>query len=852
MYKPILACITTIMTFSMTEAAAQAVDARRVIVATQVLNAMHEAAGVYVQCVDMDCRAPLPAPVRLPGASSLGPLIPLPDRPYVLALSGAAQPSSGAISPEDTVHISSFSMTPFLFQPESHLLPDTEWWQGEGVFIRGPEDRQYFVWLGFRTDSYDRWRGRIQVRGMENAPNLHFTSPAITWPMPGAPVHAAALPRPGAIAVLCREPETSSLLVHALDAASGAVLLPAWTPEAGMGMLEPGDIATSADGRYLYILACAMPDETWASWLYVLDACNFAPIGEPVRMEGRTQSEGRALVPAADGSCWVATAAPGAGGAYASRVEVSDETVQKTAEYPLLDVAHPIWIAVEPGGSGVAVAVDQRLEAWPGGVPSTVQYEYAAPIRTLTWTHEGLFVGEAGRIHLADGLTAAPLVTVQLQTGHVSAILPVPPEAIAPSGMDAPMTSTENAAPKPLGASIPLNLPPVLTFRGEAAGRERREIPLDWPADAPPLAWNARYDEASMPWLRIEPRTGALPGKFQVEIDPLRYNARYETLQGILSIDTIPLDTSEYGAIHTAPILVRLLPPRGQIQQVLWAIGAPEPGRKKLDALAGFLAGPPLYFSQSTQAMPGALDLAAASVLVLDAAAASRGALTRAALLDYVAGGGALLFLGGPLESATSRSIGGWLSAMGIQLDTSVSVSGQFTTDKIQGLAGGWKDFLIDGGCGIRLADGVDADAFVPKGGENPRDAIFVALAYGRGRVAILASPSPLCEEALKDEPHLRFAGSLFRWLAEARDSVYDLDDDGLTDTREDRNGNGVFDPGETDLRCFDSDGDGIADGMEDRNRNGQVDEGETDPLNADSDGDGVQDGADDTPVCVR
>ena len=69
-----------------------------------------------------------------------------------------------------------------------------------------------------------------------------------------------------------------------------------------------------------------------------------------------------------------------------------------------------------------------------------------------------------------------------------------------------------------------------------------------------------------------------------------------------------------------------------------------------------------------------------------------------------------------------------------------------------------------------------------------------------------------------------------------------DSDNDGILDTVEDSNTNGVVDAGETDPLNADTDGDLLWDGLEDRNRNGVVDAGETDPRNADTDGDTLTD----------
>jgi len=76
--------------------------------------------------------------------------------------------------------------------------------------------------------------------------------------------------------------------------------------------------------------------------------------------------------------------------------------------------------------------------------------------------------------------------------------------------------------------------------------------------------------------------------------------------------------------------------------------------------------------------------------------------------------------------------------------------------------------------------------------------------------------------------------------------SPTDWDGDGIPNTVEDKNGNGIVDVGETDPHDADTDGDGIDDGVEDANQNGQVDDGESDPLDPDTDGDGIDDGLED------
>ncbi|WNG54633.1 VWA domain-containing protein [Archangium gephyra] len=77
------------------------------------------------------------------------------------------------------------------------------------------------------------------------------------------------------------------------------------------------------------------------------------------------------------------------------------------------------------------------------------------------------------------------------------------------------------------------------------------------------------------------------------------------------------------------------------------------------------------------------------------------------------------------------------------------------------------------------------------------------------------------------------------------RTSTQDTDGDGLPDEVEDANGNGARDAAETDFRRADTDGDGLLDGVEDRNHNGVVDSNESDPRVKDTDCDGLLDGAD-------
>jgi len=187
-----------------------------------------------------------------------------------------------------------------------------------------------------------------------------------------------------------------------------------------------------------------------------------------------------------------------------------------------------------------------------------------------------------------------------------------------------------------------------------------------------------------------------------------------------------------------------------------------------------------------------------------------------------------------------------WLSPAGITLNLNEKTEGQFPGSRSHWLGRYWDNFRIGHGCAIRATD---RSARVVPGGREAAQCVLALPSYGYGRMAVLASQTPLESGAMRNESNRRFADALFRWLARAGKEVEDLDADGLPDRIEDRNGNGSVDPGETDRLNPDTDGDGIPDGKEDANRNGAVDEGETSPLNPDSNGNGVWDGADPSPL---
>jgi len=226
--------------------------------------------------------------------------------------------------------------------------------------------------------------------------------------------------------------------------------------------------------------------------------------------------------------------------------------------------------------------------------------------------------------------------------------------------------------------------------------------------------------------------------------------------------------------------------------------------------------------------------------------------LTQKALLDYLNEGGALLFLGAHLEGAHYRDLSTWFRPLDIGVDMDTVVSSRFRATPPAGILRHWLNFSLQEGC-LFIDRRLDSDT-VRIVYDAPEQVVFEARPHGYGRLVLMASASPLHNEALSATPNRNFSLDLFYWLSRAGYAVSDRDGDGIPDGVEDRNGNGVVDGGDTlagesSWLDRDSDDDGVADGEEDLNRNGVVDGGETNPRRWDSDGDGVADGADGHPL---
>ena len=861
-----------------------AAHAQRLLATTTTLSLTREAVRVYVQSVDMDTGAPLPGPAVLPGASPLGPLLAVPGAPIAAQCSGPPRRERDPDARRGWTGLSTLRTVPFM---KEGRVPAAQGWRQFGACAtQAPMSTELiFVALGFRADDAGARQGRADTYRARMERGMAAFAKDLEWEFAGRPVAAVILPGETRIAVLCRGPFATGAVLHMLDVVTGEILVE------GHEIAEPDDLfgaapaglALTGDGKSLLALtsgyALEQASGDLSSWLHVFDSDTFEERSAPLALEGAAQAHEAPLKPFGAASCWIATRSRGTGFAYATLVQVTPDELTKAAHVPLTGVSGPFLLAPNPAGREVAVAIESRLEVWVEGRRGATAEYFDAAINAIRWTGEGLFLGEGARIHQVDWLSLKPLKTVQLQTGHVTDIVLLPAETLPardPDGdglslLDETRMGTSPSSPDSDGDGIPdgsdpepvtpsprLTAPSAVTFHGEAVGNELKAFVIA-PSYGDNSSWRVEYDSGRMPWMVIHPKSGeagSLPTVVYMGIDPARYAPDGKAV-GTLTVHLTGTQPYTHAAGSPATVEIHIAPAeRSNIRRVLWMWdegSRPQSFRDPSDphnmrALAELLAAPPHLFAHHEAVGPFLDDLEPYTVVVLGAAAAARGAVTRQALLDYVVEGGALLFLGQYLDAQDTRGLTEWLGPIRIQIDTATKVEGAFADTAAHWLCKHWDNFRIAGGCAVRTDE---RSAILAQAAPDSSEAILLARTYGRGRIAVLASPTPLESGPMRSQSNSLFAADLFRWLGRAGTDPddQDMDGDGLTDAVEDRNQNGVVDPGETDYFSPDTDDDGIPDGLEDLNLNGLVDEGETSPLNPDSDGDGVFDGADHVPL---
>jgi len=616
------------------------------------------------------------------------------------------------------------------------------------------------------------------------------------------------------------------------------------------------------------------------SWLYAVDADSLAPLGPPLVLSGVSAHGDFPLALDPAGQCWVATLIPGTDFGYVLRAGLNSDSRAPEAgqQWALAGVEQRIRVLPDPDGGGVLVCQDRRVEYWPEGERRGDGATFDNLVEDACWSESGPVIGEGNRIHRLAVPDCTPTSTVALERGWAVGLAAVPAAALPwPDSDGDGLTDDEEIRmqtrpddpdtdgdgipdgrdPHPTAPSPRLEVPLEIVFPYAAVGRQLRVLRVE-SHNAPDALWSISFDSEAMPWLRIHPRSSRGTGYAYLGVDPERFDPA-GVVEGSI---TVSLSGRPKGnrpgytaADSPAEVFVRVAPPRDPLPAILWLWPdggeAPQPD-PALEHLRGLLANAPNYFSHVSRHGPVSEPLTPYTMIVLGARAAAEGALTQKALLDYLHDGGAVLFLGEVLDGDHYRDLSAWLRPLDIQVDMATAVSDHFRAEPDAGLLRHWQNFALRDGCLFIDRRGDAGTVRIEFGG--PQQVVFAARAHGYGRIALMAAPTPLENEALANDGNKAFALDLFYWLSRAGYDVSDRDGDGILDSVEDQNGNGIVDgagtpAGETDWLDPDTDGDGIPDGMEDVNRNGRVDPGETDPRLADTDGDGILDGADPNPT---
>lgn len=843
--------------------------AERMIVRTTAVTASGQTVREQLHLIDLDDETVTSASIRLPGVIPPGSgAFPTKREHIVFSVEpGTAETTSG----ENAGYSSVIRLgVADLFTGHLPSVPASRGWRYVNALSNA--DHTLVGALSVRDDSGLPPAGRLDLFDVTRAsPSFNGKVPVGAWPLPGPPVLALLLGDGTSLVVVCQGRSASETVLHVRDMATGSVLLESrsLSAEANQFGAYPAGLALSRDGAYLFILTSGYTLETTtgeaASWLHVVDTGQFDEVIEPIFISGSARVSDRPLRPTADNTCWIATRAPGTGVAYATCIRVGEASSEILSHIPFPGVSHAIRLAPAPGGPGVAVAWDNRLEVWPAGQPAGRPASFEAPVGVLEWTARGLVLGEGGRIHRIDEAEGAPAKTIQFQEGSVSSLMVL---LDTERERDADADGLTDAREKTLGTSannqdtdgdgIPdgrdreplepspeLIVPERIAFHGEAVGDELRSIVVN-PASGNGPQVRVEYDKTVIPWLGVDVRTGAAQTTITLGVDPALYSpGTGQPMSGLLTVHMAGTRPGVEATGSPARIEVSVTAARGGARRVLWIreTGDTDDGTS-LAPLIEFLSAPPYYFTHRIVSGPSNEELQSYAIVALETGAAAQGATTRQALLEYVAGGGALLLLGSFDADGGTASLADWLGPIGIHLTPSVLVEGRFSVSGEHEIGRHWADFDVRDGLEMR----VDEPSTVVIG-DNADGAIVAQRSYGLGRVIAMASVSPFGARSLERVANRHFAGDLFRWLARARREIQDRDGDRLADAQEDRNGNGRLDPGETDYLEADSDGDGLPDGLEDANRNGLFDEGESSPLHPDSDGDGIRDAADMTPL---
>jgi len=679
------------------------------------------------------------------------------------------------------------------------------------------------ILLERRTGAQAPPRGRARVLGARMRDTGPQFAPRGQWDLHGAPVAGAVHWERGDMYVACEGPRAGTAAIFTVNLATGEQrYVPIAASQEGLLSAAPAALAIAEGGSRLALLESAYSlerrDGGQTSTMRLLDTVTLQDTGTPVDIAGAVPRSG-AMFAMQRGELVVGTVDPAAGFAYATSFAAGETGASKRGEWGFRGVAGGPRVAASPDGARLAVAGGTSLLVLGPAPDERAAFETQDTVEAIAWTSDALYVADGPRLRRVE---------------HESDALP--DELVRFDGfiVDMCVVPAADVPPAPDGAA--LRVPPRVTLDADTPGRDRRVLPISL---AKGTYAQLNYDEGAAPWLSATLRetpqgdlqaTLALnlqrmqqPGEYRARVQ-LRLHKNVSSGQLTVAEELIEVVASSYAKGTRA---------------VEWQ------SSEGFDSLIRLLSQAPLHLSQRTRRGPIAQVPRGSAAVVVRLDDVARGAITRQVLLDYVSGGGGLLVVAGHAPEIAGEGLRRWLEPFGLLIDPAREVSGKFAMPQTPFASFGIDQLTVAAGAYMETTRPMDFT--VP--GPAPGTATLACMQHGYGRLAVLASGSPLENAALAQGGNRRFARALFGWLAGTHGGVRDSDNDGLRDDVEDADANAEKGPRETDLLNPDTDGDGLADGIEDANLNGLVDEGETDPRRADTDGDGLLDGADSDPL---
>jgi hypothetical protein len=825
-------------------------SAQRLIVLTQARSVTGEIANLLAQSVDLYRLSALSTPVRLPGPHLTAPLT-LQRDGHFARVSSSQRPLKRGTPDRGEAFSDTFMVqlqaVPFAAETLQPIFgtPHAEGW----ISANGDPNLRLMTWR--EAEAGDHVGGYTHLTP-GNVSSGYLPHPPVAAARSGDRLYVLAAGETGPVVYRC-EQEARRLMGFppATLAGAGAQAVDIAPAHAGAGLLVA---STARDVE--------APENGEQTWIHLLHE-DGSTIASEMRLQGVPVSRFRVFERDGAGTIWVATRGEGTGFTTLTGLRVSANRLEKTVERTLGVSPGGVHLAPAPEAGGIVAGWGTNLARWADDGEQAWRLTLDAPVSVVSWTTEGIFSG-AGRVvalhHAADG---SVLRSVALGSGWIADLVPIPAENVPLDdfdgdglsvlqeqrrGTDATRADTDEdrihdgVDPLPLTASPRLDLPVARYFHGPAAGQELQALVID-PGGEEDAPWSIQFNQEAMPWLRLFPSAGTGRRIVYMGIDPQHYRDDVHAVGALeVTMNSVRLGLPAVGS--PATVRIHVLPGRSPFREILWVWGTPDAalrvgdGYHGLARLADALARAPQYFSHREIFGPAPADLSPFSLVVLDMQAVLQGAITRQAVLDYVAEGGAVLLLGEPLDPENTRPLREWLAPAGITLDTSRAIQGKLLAPEEWPFP---EDPPNDLGYEAMPLMANQTDAALPLAAE-PEVLALAATRYGHGRIGVAGHP-----RILSASPGLGV--SIINWLAEAGSVFEDLDDDGLPDDREALREAGLYDPRLTDRVNPDTDGDGIPDGMEDRNRDGWVDEGETNPRNPDTDGDGIPDGADPAPL---